>query len=105
MLSLLFPGLGDFYLGHRLFALVEMFGAGFLWCVLVIVPLLARGQPDPETGEPLVLGAAYWGTVAFPLSFAHIVDAFMTRHFARKGHHPAGEPAARAIDATFRASA
>ncbi len=90
LLSLLFPGLGDWYLGHRGFAVLEMFGAGFMWLVFVVLPLIT--PPDPELGP---LDAGYWITVAVILLIAHGIDAMMTRHFALKGHHPHGKtPAA-----------
>lgn len=89
LLSLLFPGLGDWYLGHRGFALMELLGSGFLWLALVVLPLTA--PRDPEVGP---LDGAYWTTVAIMLGTAHVIDAVMTRHFARKGHHPHGVPTA-----------
>jgi len=84
--SLLFPGLGDFYLGHRMFAAVEIFGAIMFWYVLVIAPLI--GAPD-ENGEVRGTDAASWTTAAVMLVLLHAIDAVMTRHFALKGHHPA----------------
>jgi hypothetical protein len=33
--SLLFPGLGDFYLGYRKYAMLEIMGAGLLWALFV----------------------------------------------------------------------
>lgn len=86
-LSFLFPGLGDFYLGHRGFAVMEMVGTGYLWLILVIAPLLAGGVIS-EDGERVPLDFAYWAFVAVFLSAVHGMDAAMTRHFARKGHHP-----------------
>lgn len=82
--SLMFPGLGDWYLGHHGFAAMEMFGSGFLWLALVILPLL--GAADPEVGTP---DAAYWIGAIIIIAAAHGIDGIMTRHFARKGHHPA----------------
>jgi len=85
--SLIFPGLGDWYLGHRVFAVLEMIGSGFLWLVLVIAPLLGV---EPEEGDPI--GGSYWITVAIMIAIAHAIDAAMTRHFALKGHHPLRPP-------------
>ncbi len=87
LLSLLFPGVGDWYLGHRGFALLEMFGLGCLWFALVIAPLTA--PPDPELGS---LEPEYWITAGIILAVAHGIDAMMTHHFARKGHYPHGKP-------------
>lgn len=87
--SFLFPGLGDWYLGHRGFAILELLGSGFMWLVLVVAPLLA--PEDPELGPPT---AEYWLTAAVIIFIAHAIDAMMTRHFARKGHHPAGQVSA-----------
>lgn len=86
--SLLFPGLGDWYLGHRGFAVLELLGSGLMWFALVIAPLI--GPPDPELGAP---NAGYWVTVGLFIALAHGIDAVMTRHFALKGHHPHGATA------------
>lgn len=89
LLSAIFPGLGDLYLGHRGFALLELFGSAFLWFVLVIAPLVAGGVIDEQTGELLPIDSSYWITVGIVVALAHTIDATMTHHFARKGHHPA----------------
>jgi hypothetical protein len=83
--SLLFPGLGDLYLGHRSFALIEMLGAAFFWYVMVFAPLI--GAPD-ENGEITETTTVYWGIAVVMLAGVHGIDAVMTRHFALKGHHP-----------------
>lgn len=91
--SLIFPGLGDWYLGHRGFAVLEMLGSAFLWLAFVWLPLLAMALPaDPEMGEQELepLDASYWITAAIIIGLSHLIDAMMTRHFARKGHHPDG---------------
>ena len=85
LLSFIFPGLGDWYLGHRGRAVVELLGTGFLWLAFVIGPLL--GGADPAVRQA-PLDAAYWTTAAMILLGAHSIDAVMTHHFARKGHHP-----------------
>jgi hypothetical protein len=84
LLSLMFPGLGDWYLGHRGFAVIEMLGCAFLWFALVGTPLL--GVDDPEVGPA---DTAYWVTAMVILAASHVIDAVMTRHFALKGHHAA----------------
>lgn len=69
-LSLLFPGFGDFYLGHRLFAFLEIFGAFIVWfSVLISGGLIAA---------------------PFIFVFMHGIDALETRHIGRKGLYPAG---------------
>ena len=97
--SLIFPGLGDWYLGHRGFAVLEMLGSTFLWLAFVWLPLLAMALPaDPEMAEPELepLDASYWITAAIIIGVSHLIDAMMTRHFARKGHHPDGPARAAA---------
>ena len=77
LLSLLFPGLGDFYLGHRGLAVMEMLGTALAWIVLM--------APDPET--PRTPGY-YLFMIPFLLVFAHGIDCLLTRHIARKGLYP-----------------
>jgi hypothetical protein len=89
LLSLAFPGLGDFYLGHRGFAVLELLGSAFLWFVLVISPLLAGEVVNEETGERFRADSGYWVTVGLFIAAAHVIDSVMTHHFAKKGHHPA----------------
>jgi hypothetical protein len=89
LLSLAFPGLGDFYLGHRGFAAVELLGSALLWFVLIISPLMSGELVDDETGARTRPESAYWLTVVLFIAVAHAVDCMMTQHFAKKGHHPA----------------
>lgn len=90
-LSLAFPGLGDWYLGYRWLAAMEMMGAGFLWLVFVIAPLL--GSVVVEEGEAGP-GGPVWGVSLGIVAVAHVVDAVMTRSYGLKGHHPGRAPAA-----------
>ncbi len=83
--SLIFPGLGDWYLGHRLFAVLEMLGASFLWFAFLFRPLLA--PPGPMEAAP---DRGYWITVGLILLVTHLIAGMMAHHFARKGHHLAG---------------
>jgi len=84
-LSLLFPGLGDIYLGHLRFAVVETLVAAFLWLSIV----LAIVAPDPTAP----IGPSEIATSAVTLFlFMHGVDAFATFHIAKKGHYPARAP-------------
>lgn len=86
-LSLLFPGLGDLYLGHRGFAAIELLGATFLWAIALVIPVLNGATIDPDTGAALPLDAVFWISTAVLLAFVHGMDALLTHHFAKKGHH------------------
>ena len=69
--SLLPPGWGDWYLGHRLLGGLELMGSLFVWSV--VFNLLTQG------------GAEDAGVAAFILLFYNGFDALLTRHMARKG--------------------
>lgn len=86
LLSLAFPGAGDFYLGHRLFAALEAVMACLLWLVVVALAF------DPATS---LGGIVTFAVIA--IGVAHGADALGTRHIARKGLLPAsgGSPAWR----------
>jgi hypothetical protein len=92
LLSLLFPGLGDWYLGHRGLAAMEMMGTAFLWFVLVIAPL--AGIETDE--EPVPADSVYWAVAAVLIGGTHLIDSALTHCFARKGHHPGKPPLASA---------
>lgn len=77
LLSLLFPGLGDFYLGHWKFALAEMLVAAVIW--------LGMLMPDPE--YPLT-GAGYLTLGLVIFVFVHGADAIATWYIGRKGLYP-----------------
>lgn len=74
LLSLVFPGAGDLYLGHNAFAYLELLGATGIW-----LGAAALGF-DPSVGvlEGIVL-------VCFIVVFAHGFDAFTTHRIAKKG--------------------
>lgn len=77
LLSLLFPGLGDLYLGHWKFAIFEIGFAALLWMLVMM--------PDPEIEKtPMVLLIM----VTFVLVFFHIPDAIGTWYIGRKGLYP-----------------
>lgn len=93
--SLIFPGLGDFYLGYRGYAVLQTVGAAFLWglFVTVLVPAVrARGFSGVLIALPVL---------AF-LALVHGGDAILTRAKARSGLHsrdralPTGDELARA---------
>lgn len=88
LLSLGLPGLGDWYLGYRWFAVFEMLGAAILWLVFVIKPLEA--ELAHIDGAPL--GAGFWIPALGIVGGAHLIDAVVTGSFARKGHHPGKAP-------------
>lgn len=78
--SLLFPGLGDFYLGYRKYALLEIGGAATLWALFlstVIPAVRARGAEGAMVAAPLL------GLIAL----IHVGDALLTRAKARTGLH------------------
>lgn len=92
-LSLLFPGFGDWYLGYRWLAMMEMLGAAFVWLMFLIAPLLSvLFETEGETSRS-ELNAALAVGVLFVV-VAHVVDAVMTRSYGMKGHHPGKKPAA-----------
>lgn len=78
LLSLVFPGAGDLYLGHGAFAVLEMLGAAVFWLVLAVLAF------DPATG-PLEFAVV----VAFVLIGVHGIDAVSTRYVGRIGVYPA----------------
>jgi len=86
VMSFIFPGTGNWYLGHRGFAVMEILGTCFTWLILVIAPLLV--PDDDPTIEPLA--PEYWMTVAVLLLIGHSIDALTTYNFACKGHYPHG---------------
>jgi hypothetical protein len=76
-LSLVLPGAGDLYLGHRGFAAFELFIAALTWMGLIAL------ASDPTIGP-----AGYMFVVAFTVLLIHGADALATRYIARKGLHP-----------------
>ncbi|MDA8141638.1 MAG: zinc-ribbon domain-containing protein [Desulfobacteraceae bacterium] len=70
--SLLLPGLGDFYLGHRFLGIFELIGALFVW--LFALTSLATGEL-----ENMVVGIVL-------LLFVNGLDALLTLHMAKKGY-------------------
>jgi hypothetical protein len=80
--SLLLPGWGDMYLGHRVLGALELLGSLFVW-VLVLSMILEGG-----TENVVVAGII--------LVFYNGFDALLTRHMARKGSMlDASQPRAR----------
>ncbi|MFZ1864234.1 MAG: hypothetical protein WAU39_08445 [Polyangiales bacterium] len=92
--SLIFPGLGDFYLGYRKYALLEMLGAGILWGIFLST-LIPAVRLQGAKGALLALPM-----LALILA-VHGGDAWLTRNKARLGLHskdgalPTGSPIRR----------
>ena len=70
--SLLLPGLGDIYLGHRLLGSLELVGSVLLWA-FVILSVMQGDQASLVVA--LIILAIYNG-----------FDGLLTRHMARKGY-------------------
>ena len=84
MLSLVYPGAGDLYLGHNGFAYMELLGATLAWTVAIAIGL------DPSIG---LLEAAI--VLVFMIVFMHGIDGFTTHRIAKKGLLPdSGRPQA-----------
>lgn len=79
LLSLVFPGFGDVYIGHYGFAVFEILVASFIWLSVYVA--------STETSQEPLENA--WIVVAFIFAFMHGADAISTWYVARKGHHPA----------------
>jgi hypothetical protein len=77
MLSLLFPGFGDIYLGHRTLAAFEILVVAVIWMGALL--------PDPE--YPLT-GLGFVILAAFLVIFIHVPDAVGTWYIARMGLYP-----------------
>lgn len=78
--SLMFPGLGDFYLGYRKYAVLEILGATLLWALFLstLIPAVMRRGIE---------GAAVAGPIFALLVLIHVGDAVLTRAKARTGLH------------------
>lgn len=75
--SLLLPGLGDIYLGHRMLGLAELLGSLVIWAIVIFAVL----QGDQAA---LVVSLVI-------LVFYNLMDGLLTRHMARKGYMLAAE--------------
>ena len=89
LLSFGLPGLGNWYLGHRWFAVFEMIGAAMLWVVFVIRPL----QEELSHNDGVPLSASFWAFFIGMVAVIHVIDSVVTYNFGRKGHHPGRAPA------------
>jgi len=78
--SLLLPGLGDFYLGHRFLGVLEMLGSGVVW--LLVISSVLSGVPANMVVSGVIL---LW---------VNGFDGVLTYHMAKKGYmleHKKGE--------------
>ena len=79
LLSLLFPGMGDLYIGHRGVAILELAVAGLVWLSLLAVAF-----------DPAVPPLAFVVTLGLFVVAGHGGDAVATRQLAHAGLYPAG---------------
>jgi hypothetical protein len=70
--SLILPGWGDIYLGHRALGMLELLGSILVWGVVVTLLM---------SGEVAVIPAAVW-----LLLFYNGFDGLLTYHMAKKGY-------------------
>lgn len=77
--SLLWPGLGDFYLGHWKFAIWESLVVAYVWANVAYLAL-----------DPMMTPGVLAVIVGFVWLFVHVPDAILTRYIARKGLYPKG---------------
>ena len=78
--SLIFPGLGDFYLGYRKYAILEITGVAVLWA-LFVTTLVPAAQAKGIEGA--LVAAPLFGLLAL----IHVGDAILTRAKAKTGLH------------------
>ena len=91
LLSLLFPGIGDWYLGHHVFAAVEIAVVSIAWMWL-LGPLL---RSLPTAGEVVTACSIFF-------VFFHGSDALVTRHIAGMGLYPGVTEKPRPTEALLR---
>jgi hypothetical protein len=77
LLSLLLPGLGDLYIGHRKLAVLEMLVASAIWL----------GVLWPNSEYPYT-ASGYAIVATFVVMFVHVPDAIATWYIARMGVYP-----------------
>ena len=74
--SLVLPGWGDMYLGHRALGLLELTGSFFVW--VIIASMLLAGEPGSLVA------------IVFLLMFYNGSDGLFTYHMAKKGYMLSG---------------
>ena len=70
--SLILPGWGDMYLGHRLLGVFELMGSAIVW--LIVISLMLSGA-----GENLAIAVTIF-------LFYNLMDGLLTYHMANKGY-------------------
>jgi hypothetical protein len=75
--SLLLPGLGDIYLGHRALGFLEMIGSLIVWAVVISL-ILSGERANQITG--VIFLVLYNG-----------FDGILTLHMAKKGYMRAAQ--------------
>lgn len=85
-LSLVFPGLGDLYLGHKLLGVFQLSVAAAYWAGVGIGLGASMAEAGPD--DPGVNVAATAVVFALMLVMLHGVDALVTGHTAKKGLYP-----------------
>ena len=78
-LSVLFPGLGNIYLGHRGMGALEMALGALIWAGNLLRPGVLA---SPET---------FLATALAIVVCVHGLDAAVTLHISKKGYYPEGE--------------
>jgi predicted Zn finger-like uncharacterized protein len=81
--SLMLPGLGDIYLGHRFLGILEMLGSAVMW---VVILALLLGEGPSQLGFVIFMGLIYFG-----------MDGLLTLHMAKKGYSLESEPTPAAV--------
>lgn len=81
-LSLLFPGLGDLYLGHRGLGIMEVLGAFAAWTAVALPLAISTHAESGSWVEPA-------GVAGGVFLIVHGVDCWITRRVAQKGIYPA----------------
>lgn len=70
--SLILPGWGDMYLGHRLLGAFELMGSALVW--LIVISVMLSG-----VGENLAIAVTIF-------LFYNLMDGLLTYHMAKKGY-------------------
>lgn len=91
-LSLVFPGLGDLYLGHYLLGALEAMVALFVWITVLV--------PAPNSDTPMPIWAEIFGAAIVLIPLIHLPDALGTYLVARKGLIPARKSKATGFGVT-----
>lgn len=84
LLSLLFPGLGDLYLGHAGFAAIELITGAFLWTAFTLSFMEPSAQTSAQT-PPMSATGALLVSAMLLVPFLHLPDAFTTWRIGCKG--------------------